>query len=319
VTKPLYLIDASIYIFQAHFSPHTQIWSRRSEDRSAFAGFSRFLLRFLQLARAQRIAVAFDESLFSGFRHRLYADYKSNRVLPDDNLACQLAACATLCKVLGISAFGSREYEADDIIGTLSARAGRAMQSGDLFPPGHGDSVIVSRDKDLSQLLIRDNDSLWDFHGGIRRHRQDIYAQYGIWPEQFPCFLGLTGDSIDCIPGVPGIGPVAARHLLTKFNSLAGIIEHRREIAALEFRGAARCAALIEEHAQQALLSRDLARIVDCDDSAEPFAVVAMEDLQRRPCDLPEFEALMRDMDLEDGEIQRLKTMLNALQRRDAE
>jgi len=319
VTTPLFLIDASIYIFQAHFSPHTQIWSRRSEDRSAFAGFSRFLLRFLQLARAERVAVAFDESLFSGFRHRLYADYKSNRVLPDENLACQLTACATLCEVLGISAFGSREYEADDIIGTLSARAGRAPQSDRPTQTGHGGSVIVSRDKDLSQLLSRDNDLLWDFHSGIRRHRQDIYEQYGIWPEQFPCFLGLTGDTIDCIPGVPGIGPVAARHLLTKFGNLSAVIERRSEIAALGFRGAARCATLIEEHAQQALLSRDLARIVDCDDSAEPFAVVAIEHLQRRSFDLPGFEALMRDLDLEDGEIQRLNTMLQALRRRDDE
>src|SRR5690554_670322 len=113
--RRLYLVDASIYIFQAHFSSRMVIWSRRAEDRSAFAGFARFLLRFLQRIGSHdgvSLAVAFDESLFSGFRHRLYADYKSNRVLPDENLARQLAACAQLCAGLGVKTFASREYEA---------------------------------------------------------------------------------------------------------------------------------------------------------------------------------------------------------------
>jgi DNA polymerase-1 len=312
MSSPVYLVDASIYIFQAHFSP-LQIWSRRSEDRSAFVGFARFLLRFLQVTRAGKLAVAFDESLFSGFRHQLYADYKANRVLPDDNLALQLAACASLCRVLGVAAWGSRQYEADDIIGTLSACV-RREQASDLAEP----VVIVTRDKDLSQLLCRDIDQLWDFNGGVRRNRQDIFRQYGIWPEQFPCFLGLTGDSIDCIPGVPGIGPVAARHLLQHFIDLKTLFPQLASIPGLGFRGAKRCQALLAEHQQQALLSRQLATIVCSEDAAEGFVVDHSDALRVGPIDAAGFFSLLEEMALADADVQRLQTMLHALLDREA-
>lgn len=308
MTVPVYLIDASIYIFQAHFSPQFQVWSRRSEDRSAFAGFARFLLRFLQVTSAQKLAVAFDESLFTGFRHQLYPDYKSNRVLPDDNLARQLKACVSLCQVLGIAAYGSRQYEADDIIGTLSASVRRQQTAAQTEPV-----VIVTRDKDLSQLLARDEDCVWDFNAGVRRHRQDIFARYGIWPEQFPCFLGLTGDSIDCIPGVPGIGPVAARHLLQHFADLDTLFPHLEMIPGLGFRGARRCRQLLEEHQEQALLSRQLATIVSCEDLSQSFVMETMDALRAGAIDGAGFLTLLDDMALNDGDVQRLQTMLHAL------
>jgi 5'-3' exonuclease len=310
---PVYLVDASIYIFQAHFSPRSQVWSRRSEDRSAFAGFVRFLLRFLQVAKPQKLAVAFDESLFTGFRHRLYPDYKSNRVLPDANLALQLNACARLCQVLGIAAYGSRNYEADDIIGTLSACV-RQQQD-----PEHAEPVvIVTRDKDLSQLLYRDVDCVWDFNADVRRHRQDIFQRYGIWPEQFPCFLGLTGDSIDCIPGVPGIGPVAARKLLQHFADLDTLFAQLDAVSGLGLRGAIRCAQLLAKHQGQALLSRQLARIVSCDDATEPFVVGSSEALRVGAVNGPGFTGLLDEMALADGDVQGLQTMLHALIKRKA-
>lgn len=310
MTTPVYLVDASIYIFQAHFSPQFQIWSRRSEDRSAFAGFARFLLRFLQVTKAEKLAVAFDESLFTGFRHQLYPDYKSNRVLPDENLALQLAACASLCRTLGVAAYGSSTYEADDIIGTLSACVRRQTSPEDAEPV-----VIVTRDKDLSQLLSRDTDYVWDFNAGAKRYRQDIFVQYGIWPEQFPCFLGLTGDSIDCIPGVPGIGPVAARHLLQHFSDLDSLFPQLDAVPGLGFRGALRCQQLLAEHQQQALLSRQLARIASCDDISEAFVISSSDALRTADINGLAFSALLAEMELADGDVQRLQTMLHALMR----
>jgi DNA polymerase I len=296
----LYLVDASIYIFQAHFSPHAQVWSRRTEDRSAFVGFLRFLLRFVQTTQkpeAAPLAVAFDESLQSGFRHRLYPDYKSNRVLPDDNLARQLAACARLCEVLGVTAFGSQEYEADDIIGTLAVSCAAQDTSRHL--------AIVSRDKDLSQLLAGAEDYVWDFYGGVRRKRDDLHALMGIWPEQFPCFLGLTGDSIDCIPGVPGIGPVAARQLLQRFGNLDTLYEQLSDVPGLTMRGAARCAALLAQHRDAAMLSRQLATIVRQAPVTEAFASCSIADLWPRSPDLDAFELLLREMELKDDDIRR--------------
>src|SRR5690606_34401432 len=112
-------------------------------------GYARFLLRFLGQTRPQHVMAAFDESLFCGFRHTLYPGYKCNRELPDENLARQLAACARLTQLLGVSAFGSRNYEADDIIGTIAARARAELPH---------DICVVSRDKDLAQLLRSDGD-----------------------------------------------------------------------------------------------------------------------------------------------------------------
>lgn len=315
MSAPLYLVDASIYIFQAHFSPHMQVWSRRSEDRSAFVGFTRFMLRLLRevnLAAASagadeppRIAVAFDESLFSGFRHRLYPEYKSNRVLPDENLARQLQACARLCETLGVRGFGSQEYEADDIIGTLSKRA-------------RDDSpvVIVSRDKDLSQLLSNADDRLWDYQNRVRRGRNDIFTHYGIWPEQFPCYLGLTGDAIDCIPGVPGIGPVAARALLTHFKSLDALYEDLDTVASLNFRGAGTCAQKLTTHRQQAILSRSLAQILCCDEGEEIFSQVSATGLRQTDQRPDEFSALLNELGIADDDLHRLRGMLDALQNR---
>lgn len=297
---PLYLVDASIYIFQAHFSPHAQVWSRRAEDRSAFVGFLRFMLRFLQTARRQEsapLAVAFDESLQTGFRHRLYPDYKSNRELPDQNLARQLVACARLCQTLGVKAFGSQEYEADDIIGTLAVSCTASETTRPL--------VIVSRDKDLSQLLSGPDDCVWDFYGGVRRTRDDLYAQLGIWPEQFPCFLGLTGDSIDCIPGVPGIGPVAARQLLQRFGNLDNLYECLSEVPGLPMRGAARCGALLSSHRDAAMLSRELATIVRQAPATEPFANCSAADLSIACADTGAFEALLQEMELAEDDIRR--------------
>ena len=306
----LYLVDASIYIFQAHFSPHSLAWSTRSEDRTAFIGFLRFLFRLLRLTQRREpapLAVAFDESLQTGFRHRLYPAYKSNRVLPDENLARQLKACAQLCAALGVPAFASQEYEADDIIGTLSARW-RALSA-----PDTGAIVVVSRDKDLSQLLQGPDDRLWDFYADIRKGREDIYRHTGIWPEQFPCFTGLTGDSVDCIPGVPGIGPVAARVLLHHFVDLDSVLANIDQVPDLIMRGSRRCAALLQTHQQQALLSRTLATIIQQVPAHECFFDVTEADLMPRLPDSHAFEELMNTMEIPSQEIQRFRTQLEAL------
>jgi len=308
--RRLYLVDASIYIFQAHFSSYMVIWSRRAEDRSAFVGFARFLLRLLQRIQPHEhasVAVAFDESLFSGFRHRLYADYKSNRVLPDDNLARQLDACVRLCASLGVQAFASREYEADDIIGTLAAAAHSGTQADTT------EVIVVTRDKDLSQVLRREADHLWDFQSGERRFRKDIHARYGIWPEQFPCFLGLAGDSSDCIPGVPGIGSVSAARLLDHFVDLDQLYGRLDEVSTLPIRGALRCAERLREHEELARLSRTLATLASCDDASETFVGKDVGQLRIEPIDQQACNAVMSDMALTDDECRHLSSMLQPL------
>lgn len=310
MSKPVYLVDASIYIFQAYFSPHLQVWAQDRQDLSAFFGYAQFLLRFLRQARPQYVAVAFDESLFCGFRHTLYPAYKSNRELPDENLARQLQACNELTTLLGMSAFGSRVYEADDIIGTLAARVRREM-SGESTPH----ISIVSRDKDLAQLLHSEHDHLWDFSASTRRFRKHILDQYGIRAEQFPDYLGLVGDAVDSIPGVPGIGPVAATCLLRHFESIPLLYENLADVALLSYRGANKGPELLGRYEAEARLSRTLATIVqDVDTPAEPFSQVPVVSLQWQAVDAVGVRELLEREGLEPQMLERYMSLLAGLQ-----
>jgi 5'-3' exonuclease len=271
--NPVYLIDASIYIFQAHFSPYVECYDQEGNELSAVYGFTQFLLQFLRRVQPSHMAVAHDESLFCGFRHELCPNYKSNRELPDENLEMQLNACAEICNILGLASYSSKMYEADDIIGTLANRV-RGHQP-------HRDIHIISRDKDLAQLLHSDTDCLWDYVGNRKRYRVDIEKEYGVSPEQFPDYLGLTGDSVDCITGAPGVGPVKARELLRQFQTLENVYLNLDKIHALPLRGAKRLPQLLVEHRDLAQLSKVLATIVcEVDDPAEDFGKVNLESLQ---------------------------------------
>ncbi len=177
----MYLIDASIYIFQAHFSPYVEYTDRNGNELSALYGFTQFLLQIRHRARASHIAVAFDESLFCGFRHQLCPNYKSNRELPDENLARQLAACSEISSILGLCAFGSKTYEADDIVGTIASRVRAETQQATAI-------TIVSKDKDLAQLLVNPKDNVWDYSSNRKRYWQDIIDDFGVTPTQLPDF-----------------------------------------------------------------------------------------------------------------------------------
>ena len=282
-----YLVDGSIYIFQSHFSPNVECFDIDGNDLSAVYGFTQFLLQFLRRVKPDRIAVALDESLFSGFRHDLCPNYKSNRELPDENLAMQLRGCREICSILGMASYASKKYEADDIIGTLSVRMSELL-------PGDPAMCIVTRDKDLSQLLKTDKDYMWDYSGNRRRYRADIQEEFGVSPEQFADYLGLVGDAVDCITGVPGVGPVKAKELLRNFASMDGIYENLDAVAGLSLRGAVGLALKLEAHQAEARLSRKLATIIcDANDQHEGFAHAVPSSLEVAAIDISSFEKFL--------------------------
>ena len=282
-----YLVDGSIYIFQSHFSPHVECFDVDGSDLSAVYGFTQFLLQFLRRVKPNRMAVALDESLFSGFRHDLCPNYKSNRELPDENLAMQLKGCREICSILGMTSYASKKYEADDIIGTLSVRMSDLL-------PGDPALCIVTRDKDLSQLLKTDKDYMWDYSGNRRRYRADIKEEFGVSPEQFADYLGLVGDAVDCITGVPGVGPVKAKELLQNFVSMDGIYENLDAVADLSLRGAASLALKLEAHQAEARLSRELATIVcNANDLHEGFAHAVPSSLEVASIDFSSFDEFL--------------------------
>ena len=251
----VYHIDASYFIFRAHHSMPPDMVDRDGNATHALYGFARFLSDFLESVRPVHIAVAFDESLRgeSSFRCGIFPAYKANREQPPADLRRQFALCREFCRHLGIAEFASTEYEADDIIGTLSVRARAAGLR----------NVVVSRDKDLSQL-IRDGDVYWDYTGNARYHYHEIGARFGAAPETIADFLALTGDSVDNIPGVPGIGKKTAALLFAHFGSLDELYANLERVATLNLRGAAALAARLLAHKEAAYLARRLTGIV-CD------------------------------------------------------
>lgn len=300
---PIFLIDASIYIFQAHFSPYVECFDREGNDLSAVYGFTQFLLQFLRRSNPRYVGVAHDESLFCGFRHQLCPDYKSNRELPDENLAMQLAACIEICEVLGLSAYSSKVYEADDIIGTLASNVRKSAES----EPAKFAIHIISKDKDLAQLLQGERDCLWEFSQNQRRYAEDIESDFGVGPQQICDYLALAGDSVDCITGVPGVGPVKARELLSKFGDLASVYSQLDAVRELPLRGAKSLAEKLAQHKAQAELSQKLATIVcEVDDPEEEFGSAKLEDLNRTLLDVDEMRAFLVEYRFQSEESERL-------------
>jgi DNA polymerase I len=250
---PLYLIDASIYVFRAWHTMPDEFQDSDGWPTNAVQGFTRFLLDVLERQRPKHIVIAFDEALDSCFRNRLYPAYKANRDPAPEELKRQFAHCKTLCEALGLAVLGDSDYEADDLIGAALTQA-RAR--------GHR-GVILSADKDLSQLLLI-GDEQWDYARNQRWGVHGVRARHGVEAHQIADYLALSGDAVDNIPGVPGIGAKTAAVLLAHFGDLESLLARVEEVPFLRFRGAAQAAVKLRAHREQALLYRQLTRIA-CD------------------------------------------------------
>ncbi|KRG67352.1 5'-3' exonuclease [Pseudoxanthomonas dokdonensis] len=246
----LYLVDASLYVFRAWHSMPDEFHDADGWPVNAVHGFTRFLLELLERERPRHIAIAFDEALDSCFRNRIYPAYKANRDPAPEELRRQFGHCKALCAALGLNVLAHGEYEADDLIGSAvwSARA-------------HGfRSVIVSADKDLSQLL-GEHDEQWDFARGLRWGVGGVKARHGVEARQIADYLALAGDAVDNIPGVSGIGAKSAAILLAHFGDLDTLLQRVDEVPFLRLRGAATLAARLREQRDKALLWRQLTTI----------------------------------------------------------
>ncbi len=271
-----YLIDASVYVFRAYYSMPDDMVDGDGFPVNALYGFCRFLGDFVEAVRPEHIAVAFDESLTTSFRTTLYPAYKANREPAPVELRRQFGQCRRFAESLGIMVCADPLYEADDLIGTLVFH-GRAQGR---------PSTIVSRDKDLTQLLSK-TDVFWDFAGKGKLGYEHIPAAFGVWPEQIADFLALAGDSVDNIPGVPGIGKKTASALLAAYATLDDIYANLDRIHEMPLRGARTLGAKLELHRDAALLARRLTAIACDAPMADPEFVLR----PRRP-DLGRINAL---------------------------
>jgi len=280
--RRVYLIDASIYIFRAYYSVPDTLFNDDGQPINALHGFAGFLAGFLDDVKPEHLAVVFDESLTTSFRNAIYPDYKANREMPPEALKQQFQYCRTLVQSLGMADFSSDSYEADDLIGTLAAR----MREQDYAV------VILSADKDLAQL-IEAPDLLWDYARNRRHYYQDIPAWLGVEAWQVADWLALTGDSVDNIPGVPGIGAKTAAALLAEFESLDSLYQQLDAVAGLKIRGAARVQRLLQEHREAAMLARRLTAI-----ALDPALRVKDTDIARRPVAADEVQRVCEQLGL---------------------
>jgi DNA polymerase I len=276
MTGPVYLVDASLYVFRAWHSMPDEFQDRDGWPVNAVHGFARFVLELLERHQPRRIAIAFDESLDSNFRNEIYPAYKANRDAAPEELKRQFAHCQRLCRALGLVVLAHGRYEADDLIGAALGHVRRAGHAG----------LIVSADKDLAQLLDAD-DEQWDYARNERWRADGVKARYGVHAHQVADYLGLTGDAIDNIPGVPGIGAKTAAALLEHFNSLDELLARSEEVRFLRLRGSAQHAQRLVEHRALALLSRQLATIDVNAPLPDDFGTA-----ERRPPDTAALETL---------------------------
>ncbi len=248
--KTVYLIDASIYIFRAWFSVPDSMRGDSGQPVNAVYGFCRFLTEFVERSEATHVGVAFDESLTTSFRNELYPAYKMNRELPPAELEAQFALCRRVAEAAGLHCVAHDRYEADDLIATLAA----AMRDQGFRV------VIVSRDKDLTQLL-RDKDFWWDFASNQTLDSAKVEVKFGVPPTAIQDYLGLCGDAVDNIPGVAGVGPKTASALLQEFGSVENLYENLSQVAGLKIRGAKTLGAKLRAGEEQAILSKQLATV----------------------------------------------------------
>ncbi|VUD56753.1 DNA polymerase I [Thalassocella blandensis] len=248
----LYIIDASIYIFKYYFTMPDRWRATNGRPTETVYGYALWLYRFLRDQQPARVVACFDESLTSCFRNEIYSGYKQSRELPDDDLAFQLLACKRITELMGVSCYASQRYEADDLIGTFAHTAFR-----DSVP-----YVILSRDKDLSQLLFSDEAALWNYPDDEPLRAACIKEKLGVKPAQVADFLALVGDAIDDIPGVPGVGKKTAIALLEHFGSWAEIKQNVNTISTLKIRGAKSLQQKLLDYSAQVDISLQLATIV---------------------------------------------------------
>ena len=243
----VFLVDGSGYIFRAfHALPPL---TRKSDGLpiGAVAGFCNMLWKLLRDSvageRPTHLAVIFDHSSET-FRNRLYPDYKANRTEPPEELRPQFKLIRDAVRAFEIPSIEQKDYEADDLIATYARLASEAGAT----------TTIVSSDKDLMQL-VGNGVSLYDSMKDKRIGTDEVIEKFGVPPERVVDVQALAGDSVDNVPGVPGIGIKTAAQLITEYGDLDQLLARAGEIKQPKRRES------LVEHADKARISRDLVRL----------------------------------------------------------
>ena len=246
--KRLFLLDAYALIFRGYYAfiKNPRINSK-GLDTSAILGFTNSLLDVIKRERPDHLAVCFDKG-GSVARNEMFPEYKANRDETPEAIKIAVPYIEKILKAMHIPIMVKEGYEADDVIGTLAKQAEKQGYQ----------TFMVTPDKDFAQL-VSENIFMYRprFGGGYEtwgvKEVQEIFEVEA--PEQVIDFLGMKGDAVDNIPGLPGVGDKTAKKFLALYGSMEGLLAHTHELKG-------KMKEKVEANAELGLLSKKLARIL---------------------------------------------------------
>ena len=249
MTDHLYLVDGSGYIFRAyHKLP--PLTNPQGTPVGAVYGFTTMLWKLVKELQGEggpsHLAVIFDHSAKS-FRNDMYADYKAHRPPPPEDLIPQFALVRDAVRAFSLPCLEVEGFEADDVIASYATAARKAGMA----------VTIVSSDKDLMQL-VGDGLDMLDTMQNRRFTPEMVREKFGVGPDKLGEVLALMGDSVDNVPGVPGIGPKFAADLINEYGDVETLLARVEEVKRPKQREA------LIAHSAAARMSRELVRL-HCD------------------------------------------------------
>jgi DNA polymerase-1 len=266
----LYLVDGSSYIFRAyHRLP--PLTNRHGQPAGAVYGYTTMLWKLADgLSKADgptHMAVILDASEHT-HRNEMYDQYKAHRPPPPEDLVPQFPLIRVATRAFSIPCIEEEGLEADDIIAcyvTAAKAAGWKV-------------TIVSSDKDLMQLIDEDAGiDMLDTMNDRRIGREQVLEKFGVPPEKVGDVLALMGDSVDNVPGVPGVGPKTASQLIQQYGDLETVLASTDEITKPKLKQS------LIDHADAARLSRELVRLVCDKPLPEPLEDLALKNIPKEP------------------------------------
>lgn len=251
--RKLLLIDANSLLHRAYHA-YPPLTTPAGEIVGAVYGFTTMLLGAIEKIEPSHVIVAWDVGKRT-FRHDKFEEYKAGRAKTDQELIDQIGRTKEVVEVLNIPQFGIENFEADDLIGTLSEQAKKKADQ----------VIILTGDRDSFQLVDKEKIVVHLPSGGGKFSKDRgvsimdetaIKAKYGITPEQVVDWKGLVGDQSDNIPGIKGIGEVTAKKILDQQPTIDKIYEHLEEIEV-----SPRIRELLRNGKDSAFMSREIATI----------------------------------------------------------
>lgn len=261
----IFLIDVSGYIFRAYFALPQNLTNPAGQPVGAVLGFTNMMMKLLTDLKAPYVAAIFDAAR-KNFRYDIYDQYKANREEAPEDLIPQFPLFRDAAIAFGVPAIEVEGYEADDLIATYSCLAreqGRKV-------------TIVGTDKDLMQL-VNDDVRLYDPIKNKYLGEADVIEKFGVTPDKVVDVQALCGDSVDNVPGVPGIGVKTAAQLINEYGSLENLLEKAPEIKQNKRRES------LIEHAEAARMSKRLVKL-DCE-APVPLSIADLKahELKKEP------------------------------------